>query len=319
VLFFDSLGQVPADFAPSAVTIGKFDGVHSGHRGVIAELRSLAAERGLVSTVLTFDRHPLSLLKPELTPARLVSNAQKRELLADTGLDVTVMIPFDESVSLQSPEDFIEHTLVDTLNAKLVLVGPDFRFGHLGRGNLDLLVELGKRHGFEARAIGAVQPDGDRSVSSTWIRELLSSGRVREATALLGHEPAVRSIVVHGEQRGRALGYPTANLAPELEGYIPADGVYAAWLRIVEPGHEHPRLPAAVSIGNNPTFVGVPDKRVEAHVLDATLDLYDKTVEVSFVEYIRGMLKFSEVAELVTQMNDDEVRVRGVLGIRPND
>jgi riboflavin kinase/FMN adenylyltransferase len=316
--FFDGLEQVPADFGPSAVTIGKFDGVHSGHRRVIAELRAVAADRGLVSTVLTFDRHPLALLNPSISPLRLVSNGQKRELLADTGIDATVMIAFDRALSLLPAQEFVEHILVEKLHAELVLVGPDFRFGHLGAGNMALLAELGGRLGFEVRSVGAVKPDGEKSVSSTWIRDLLSQGDVREAAALLGHEPAVRSIVVRGEQRGRELGYPTANLSPALEGYIPADGVYAGWLRVIDPADPDaasPRLPAAISIGNNPTFEGVPDKQVEAHVLDATLDLYDRVVEVSFVEFVRGMLKFDGIDELTAQIDRDVELVREILSL----
>ena len=310
--FFDSLAAVPADFGPSAVAIGKFDGVHSGHRAVIAALGDAARDRGLTATIVTFDRHPLSVLRPEACPEPLLSNAQKVERLAETGVDATLMVEFDRPFSQLSPEEFVRGILVDALHARLVFVGSDFRFGARGAGTVELLTELGATAGFEVRLIDDVVATGERRASSTWVRELLAEGRVVEATAVLGHEPSIRSVVVHGVQRGRELGYPTANLSPAIEGYIPADGVYAAWLTVGGVKHG-----AAVSIGNNPTFEGVPEKQVEAHVLDANLDLYDATVELSFVEYIRGMRKFSGMEALAEQMSLDEQQIRGILGYPP--
>ena len=312
MLAFNSLAEVPGDFGPTAVTVGKFDGVHVGHRSVIERLLAVASERKLVSTVVTFDRHPLSLLAPEKCPPTLVSNAQKLELLASTGLDATLMLAFDRELSALPAAEFVTSILVETLKASVILVGGDFRFGSRGAGDVALLRELGERHGFEVLVIDDVVPDGERRVSSTWIRELLTDGRVVEATRLLGAPPTIRSTVVHGEARGRTLGYPTANLSPEIGGYVPADGVYAA--RITVDGVQYP---AAVSIGNNPTFEGVPDKQVEAHVIDESLDLYDKSVELSFVEYIRGMRKFAGSAELAEQMRSDELAIRGILGVPP--
>jgi riboflavin kinase/FMN adenylyltransferase len=308
--FYPSLDEVPADFGPSAVTIGKFDGVHAGHRSVIARLRREAAAAGLVSTVLTFDRHPLALLKPDLCPGTLTSNDQKRAVLETTGIDALVMIEFTHAFSLEEPQEFVTDVLVGTLHAKLVFVGPDFRFGHRGLGTVEELERLGRLHGFEVRMIEAVRPLGDRVISSTWIRDLLAEGRVAEAATLLERRSTVRGIVVPGERRGRELGYPTANLARSVEGYVPADGVYAAYATV-----DGRTMPAAVSIGNNPTFVGVPDKQIEAHLLDEDLDLYGKMVEIAFVKYIRGMEKFASVGELVTQMTHDEANVRHLLGM----
>ena len=308
--FYPSLTDVPVSFGPSAVTIGKFDGVHSGHRSVIARLRQEAAAAGLVSTVLTFDRHPLALLNPGSCPESLTSTDQKRAVLATTGIDALVMIEFTYGFSLKEPEEFVTDVLVAALHAKLVFVGPDFRFGHRGLGTVESLKRLGRLHGFEVRMIEAVCPLGDRVISSTWIRNLLAEGRVAEAATLLERRATVRGIVVPGERRGRELGYPTANLARSVEGFVPADGVYAAYATV-----DGRTMPAAVSIGNNPTFVGVPDKQIEAHLLDEDLDLYGKTVEIAFVEYIRGMEKFASVGELVTQMTLDEARVRELLGV----
>lgn len=308
---FSSWAQIPEGFGPSAVTIGKFDGVHAGHRAVIATLRALAAERGLISAILTFDRNPLSLLRPEVCPVSLVSNAQKLQLLEAAGVDATLMVPFDVEFSQRTPEDFVRSVLVESLNGRVILVGADFRFGVRGQGTVAVLQELAAEYGIEVVIMADVAPDGERRVSSTWVRELLTEGRVAEAAALLGGLPTIRSVVVHGAQRGRTLGYPTANLSPDIEGFIPADGVYAAWLTA-----RGVRYPAAVSIGNNPTFEGIPEKQVEAHAIDQVgLELYDEVVEVSFVQFIRGMRKFSGPEALAEQMGADELAIRGVLGV----
>ncbi len=304
---FESLSAVPDEFGPSAVTIGKFDGVHAGHRRVIDELLALSADDGLTATVLTFDRNPLGLLSPESCPVALLSNDQKLERLEEAGVAATLMLAFDRAFSEQSPEDFVRRVLVDALHARMVLVGPDFRFGAHGAGTVATLIELGVEAGFEVRMIDEFRLGAARKASSTWVRELLSEGRVREAAEVLGRLPSIRSVVVHGHERGHLLGYPTANLSPQIEGYIPADGVYAAWLGVAGTQYR-----AAVSIGNNPTFDDVPDKQVEAHVLDQTLDLYDTTVEVSFLEYLRPMNKFDGMESLRVQMTLDEARVREI-------
>lgn len=313
---YESLSDVPPRFGPSAVAIGKFDGVHAGHRRVIAELLDVARPQSLTATIVTFDRNPLSLLRPEKCPLPLISNAQKVELLAETGVDATVMLAFDRAFSEQSPEEFVRTILVDALHASVVLVGSDFKFGVRGSGTVDVLERLGREHGFEVRLIADVvaspETTSPRRASSTWVRELLADGRVAEAAEVLGHEATVRGVVVQGAQRGRELGYPTANLSPGMEGFIPGDGVYAAWFTA-----DGKRYGAAVSIGNNPTFEGVPDKQVEAHVLDETIDLYGKTVEVAFVSYIRGQVKYSTVEALIEQIADDEARVRVILGYPP--
>jgi riboflavin kinase/FMN adenylyltransferase len=312
VELFEGLAAVPAGFGPSAVTIGKFDGVHAGHRAVIAELDSVARERGLVATVVTFDRHPLSLLAPEKCPVALISNAQKAELLEAAGVDATLVLAFDRAFSEQQPENFVTDILVEALHARVVFVGADFRFGVRGSGTVALLEKLGAEHGFEVRLIPEVTAAGERRASSTWIRELLDAGDVVRAGELLQRAPGVRSVVVHGEQRGRELGYPTANLSPDLEGFIPADGVYAAWATV-----RGERFGAAVSIGNNPTFEGVPQKQVEAHLLDVDLDVYGQAIQLEFVRYIRPMTKFDSMEALASQMRRDEDSIREILGYPP--
>ena len=329
MLFYSSLAEVPADFGPSVVTFGKFDGFHRGHRHVIDSLRAVASERSLVSTVITFDRNPLSLLSPERCPESLTSNAQKAELLAEAGVDAMLQLAFDREFSALSAAEFVTEVIVGVAHAEVVLVGPDTRFGSKGLGDFSTLVDLGKVHGFVVRQLLplseqlAVDDDsapnsapnsansttlsGER-VSSTGIRKLLAAGDLPTAARQLGRFASVRSMVVHGSHRGRAMGYPTANLDPKIEGLIPSDGVYAGFL--VSKGE---RMPAAISIGNNPTFDGVPERQVEAHVLDRDLDLYDQIVSVEFVERVRGMTKFDSFDELVVQMGRDTERVREVL------
>lgn len=309
---FTSLSDVAADFGPSVVTIGKFDGVHEGHRAMVHRLRTTAAARGLASVVVTFDRNPLSLLRPEVCPEPLVSTEQKLDLLAATDPDATLVLTFDRSLAEETPEEFVRTGLVEPLRAAVVLVGADFRFGAKGAGSVETLIELGATHGFEVLVVDDVTAVDGRRVSSSWIRELLSEGRVAEAARLLGAPHTIRGTVVHGHQRGRQLGYPTANLSREVDGFVPADGVYAAWLTARDI-----RYPAAVSIGNNPTFEGIVGRQIEAHAIDAAFDIYDEVVDVSFVEYIRGMRKFPGPDELAVQMGADEDQIRTILGVPP--
>ncbi|EAR25140.1 riboflavin kinase/ FMN adenyltransferase [marine actinobacterium PHSC20C1] len=308
---FESVEAVPAGYGRAAVTIGKFDGVHGGHRAVLARLRQIADERGLRSVVVTFDRNPMSLLKPELCPLPLISKEQKLERLASTGIDATLMLTFDRALSEVNAEDFVATVLAGALDTGVVLVGADFRFGARGAGDVELLRELGVRHNFEVVVVGDIELEAGRRISSTFVRELLAEGQVAEASRILTAPHSVRGIVVLGQQRGRELGYPTANLQPVPEGFIPADGVYAAWLVI-----DGTRFAAAVSIGNNPTFEGVAEKQVEAHALDQDFDIYGKRVEIEFVEFIRGMVKFSSVDSLVEQMCIDEETTRTILGVQ---
>jgi riboflavin kinase/FMN adenylyltransferase len=297
---FRSIDDIPEDFGPSAVTVGKFDGVHLGHRAVIGRLLAVAHRERLSSVVVTFDRNPLSVVAPERCPEDLVSVEQKLELLEVTGIDAVLVLTFDRELSRVPAEEFVERYLVSKLHAKTLLVGSDFRYGARGAGDGALLRELGARDGFQVQLIDDVRPDGHDRVSSTWIRSLLAEGDVAYAGVLLGHPPTVRGVVVHGAQRGRQLGFPTANLSPQCEGLIPADGVYAGWL--IDGGVRHP---AAISVGNNPTFEGVPQRQVEAYVIGEDLDLYDHVVDVEFAERIRGMVAFGGIDALIEQMTSD--------------
>lgn len=307
---FTSLGEVPATPSGSAVTIGKFDGMHVGHQRMVDMVREKAAESSLVSTVLTFDRHPLALLRPEVCPLPLVSNEQKLELLARAGVDRTVMLEFTREFSQQSPDDFVRSVLVDALATRVLVVGRDYRFGAGAVGTVADLERLGAELGFEVVVVETVAVGSAERVSSTRIRALLDEGDVREASVLLGRPASVRGVVVHGAKRGHELGFPTANLSPEHEGFIPSDGVYAGWLVV-----DGERMPAAISVGNNPTFEGVPLKQVEAHVLDRGLDLYGRTVEVLFADRVRGMERFNGVSELIDAIATDVARVRELLAL----
>lgn len=314
---FSEPAEVPDGFGPSVVAIGKFDGVHSGHRAVIDRARVSAADTGARVVAVTFDRNPLSLLRPELCPEPLAGLDQKIQLLAAAGVDAVLVLRFDEALAALEPRAFVEHVLVDALAVTTLLVGDDFRFGRGGAGDPELLRALGRAYGFEVDVVGDIQ-GGGRRVSSTWVRELLREGDVQTAARLLGRPHAVEGEVVHGLKRGRELGFPTANLSPDADGFIPADGVYAGWLidkgAIDRPAHAVIRYPAAISVGTNPTFDDVASRQVEAYVLDETaLDLYGHRVQLDFVARIRGMVAFEGVDALRAQMADDVTRVRAVL------
>jgi riboflavin kinase / FMN adenylyltransferase len=318
VIVFRDPAEIPAGFGPSVVAIGKFDGVHAGHRAVIDRARVDAATGGARVVAVTFDRNPLRLLRPELCPDDLIGVNQKLALLERAGVDATLLLTFDRALADLTAEEFVRHVLVDALAVRTLLVGEDFRFGRGGVGDAVLLRSMGEQFGFRVEVVSDVRAiDADRRVSSTWIRELLAEGDVETAGKLLGRAPSVWGEVVHGLKRGRELGYPTANLSVELEGFMPADGVYAGWL--IDEGSADGlrpgiRYPAAVSIGRNPTFADVEVRQVEAYVLDETgLDLYGHRVEVRFVERIRGMVAFEGVDKLTAQIADDVRRVRAVL------
>jgi riboflavin kinase/FMN adenylyltransferase len=318
MIVFHDPAEVPAGFGPSVVAIGKFDGVHTGHRAVIDRARVDAATGGARVVAVTFDRNPLALLRPEICPDNLIGVHQKLQLLAETGIDATLLLRFDRELADLPAREFVEHVLVGALGVRTVLVGRDFRFGRGGAGNPELLADLGREFGFTVDVVDDVRAiDPGRRVSSTWIRELLAEGDVETAAKLLGRVPSVWGEVVHGLKRGRELGFPTANLSSECEGFVPADGVYAGWL-IDEgsPGglRRGIRYPAAISIGTNPTFDDVPVRQVEAYVLDETdLDLYGHRVEIQFASRIRGMVAFDGIDALVRQMTDDVAQVRSAL------
>ena len=314
MIVFRSPEEVPDDFGPSAVAIGKFDGVHAGHRAVIERLEDAAAATGSRSVAVTFDRNPLAVIRPDRCPENVVTVERKLDLLGELGLDATLVLTFDEELAARSAEDFVVDILVGALRVSTVLVGQDFRFGARGAGTPELLRELGPRHGFSVEVIDDVYlPGSTRRVSSSWIRELLMEGDVAAATTVLGRHPDVRGVVVHGLKRGRELGFPTANLSTIVDAFVPADGVYAGWLVDHDTGIRHP---SAISVGTNPTFDDVLVRQVEAHVLGETgLDLYGHDVTVEFVERLRGMVAFEGIDKLMVQMGADVTDAARALGL----
>ncbi|WP_134738679.1 bifunctional riboflavin kinase/FAD synthetase [Nocardioides sp. 503] len=305
-----SLDDIPADLGPTAVVVGNFDGVHHGHQRVLARARSLADERGLPVVAVTFEPHPMAVLRPEHAPTMLTTVERRAELLGEAGANDVLALPFDRDVASWPPEEFVRRVLVEALGAELVVVGANFRFGYRAAGDLGTLVTEGAKHGFAAEGIAL---DGGPMVwSSTYVRTCLAAGDVAGAAEALGRPYAVRGVVVQGDQRGRELGYPTANVPTDGLTAAPADGVYAGRLRRLDTGEE---LPAAISVGTNPTFDGVRARRVESYVLDRTdLELYGVEVEVSFVDRLRGMVAFDSVDALIVQMQDDVDRAREILG-----
>ncbi|MGY2704161.1 bifunctional riboflavin kinase/FAD synthetase [Nocardioides sp. HB32] len=304
-----SLDEVPADLGPTAVVIGNFDGVHLGHRHVVSRARELADERGLAVVAVTFDPHPMAVLRPEHAPTTLTSLEERAELLSDCGADAVFALPFDRDVASWTPEEFVERVLVDGLHAAAVVVGANFRFGNKAAGDVATLRETGERYGFTAEGIPL---DGGPQVwSSTYVRMSLAAGDVAGAAEALGRPYTVRGTVVQGDQRGRELGFPTANVPTSVMTAAPPDGVYAGRLRRLDTGESYP---AAISVGTNPTFDGVRERRVESYVLDRDdLELYGVQVEVSFVERLRGMVAFDSIEALVEQMTADVDRARELL------
>jgi riboflavin kinase / FMN adenylyltransferase len=307
------LEDVPPDWGPSVVTIGVFDGVHRGHQRLVGQAVACGRELDLPVVVVTFDPHPSEVVRPGTHPAMLSTQKYRAELLAREGVDAVCVLPFTLEFSRLSPEDFVEHTLLESLHAAAVVVGENFRFGHRAAGDVALLTELGERFGFSVRGVGLVtEEDGGDGVSSTHVRELVAAGDVEAALRALGRPHRVEGTVVRGEQRGRELGYPTANLECPPYTAIPDDGVYAGWLQLGPRARPTPgeRLPAAISVGTNPTFDG-EERRVEAYALDRTdLDLYGDHVAVDFLARIREMIKFESIITLVEQMADDVERTR---------
>ena len=304
-----SLEAVPPDLGGTAAVVGNFDGVHLGHRHVVARARELADQQGLTVVAVTFDPHPMAVLRPEHAPVMLTTIERRAELLEGVGADRVLALPFTREVADWSPEEFVQRVLVDALHAAAVVVGTNFRYGSRAAGDVAALTEAGRRHGF---AVEAIPLDAGPMVwSSTYVRTCLAAGDVAGAAEALGRPYAVRGTVVRGDERGRRLGYPTANLPTDVLTAVPADGVYAGWLTRLDTGE---RLPAAISVGTNPTFDGVRQRRVESYVLDRDdLDLYDVEVEVAFVERLRGMAAFDSVEALVAQMADDVARARALL------
>ena len=309
-----SLDEVPHQGGPAVVTVGNFDGVHRGHRAVLEQVRERARERGARALAVTFEPHPLHVLRPDIAPPLVTGPAQRIELLAETGLDGLLVQRFDLALAAQTPEEWVAGTVVGALGCTTVVIGTDVRFGRKNSGDLATLRRLGTRYGFDVVALRDVEAPQGRRWSSSWVRTCLAEGDVTGAADVLGRHHRLDATVVHGDHRGRELGYPTANLGPDLEGLAPADGVYAGLLSLRDDvGDPLGAVPAAVSIGTNPQFDGV-ERRVEAYVLDRDdLDLYGRAVRVELVDRLRGTERFADVDALVAQIGRDVDRTRARL------
>ena len=305
----------PLTGVPRVVTIGVFDGVHRGHQRLVERAAEAAAAAGLPVVAVTFDPHPDEVVRPGTHPPFLCTSRRRAELLGGLGVDAVCVLPFTYEFSQLRPDEFVRAVLVDKLRAARVVIGATFRFGHKAAGDLSLLTELGEKYDFVAEGVPLLVDDGI-TISSSHIRERLAAGDVEGAARALGRPHRVEGVVVRGHRRGRALGFPTANLEWLPHTAIPADGVYAGWLSSFDPdGRPDERWPAAISIGTNPTFDdGLPHERtVEAYALDRDdLDLYGTHVAVDFTARLRSTEKFASVDELVGQMRRDVDRARQI-------
>jgi riboflavin kinase/FMN adenylyltransferase len=312
---YDGVAAVPAGLGPTVVTVGMFDGVHLGHRALLDRVAAEAAARGVPAAAVTFDRHPLAVLRPGSEPPLLTTLDRKVELLGEAGVEVVLVLAFTPELSQVGAEAFAADVLFDGLGARAVVVGENFRFGHKAAGDPDLLADLGRPRGIEVVAVG-LHAHGGQVVSSTRVRAELAAGDVEAAAAALGRPHAVEGVVVAGNRRGGpVLGMPTANLDLPAGIAIPADGVYAGHLTDELPEGSGARA-AAVSVGTNPQF-GTERRRVEAHVLDFDGDLYGHRVSVGFAHRLRGQAVFADVEELAAQMRADVDQARRLLSSPP--
>jgi riboflavin kinase/FMN adenylyltransferase len=308
------LSRTPEALRPCVLTLGNFDGVHRGHRAVLTALVEAGHRLGLPAVAITFDPHPAQVLRPHEAPELITPAEVRDDLIAECGIDGLLVLDFTREFAAQTPEDFVRSVFVRGLDARSVVVGMDTRFGYRNAGDVSTLSDLGEHFGFEVVALDDVG-DGER-FSSTVVRRHLRAGEVAEAARILGRPHRVVGIVVHGNHRGRALGYPTANLATDSLGLVPLEGVYAGWLTRLEASPRDPdrTMPAAISVGTNPTFDTDDPRTVEAYVLDRDdLELYDEKVMVEFTAHIRPTLRFDTVEDLTTAMAQDVERCRELL------
>ncbi|MEV4741890.1 bifunctional riboflavin kinase/FAD synthetase [Streptomyces sp. NPDC049555] len=305
------LEDIPQDWGRSVVTIGSYDGVHRGHQLIIGRAVERARELGVPSVVVTFDPHPSEVVRPGSHPPLLAPHARRAELMAELGVDAVLVLPFTTGFSQLSPADFVVKVLVDKLHAQHVVEGPNFRFGHRAAGDVAFLRELGGTYDFGVEVVDLFvsgEAGGGLPFSSTLVRRLVADGDVTGAMEILGRPHRVEGVVVRGAQRGRELGFPTANVETLPHTAIPADGVYAGWLTV---GGE--AMPAAISVGTNVQF-DATERTVEAYAIDRVgLELYGLHAAVDFLAYLRGMQKFESIEALLACMADDVKQARDLV------
>jgi riboflavin kinase/FMN adenylyltransferase len=301
-------------FASPVATLGNFDGVHAGHQEILQRVVGQARERAADSVVITFYPHPTAVLAPERAPAALSPLRDRLERIREHGVTALVLQRFTAEFALLEPEEFIERFLVRRLGVSKVIIGHSVNFGRRRRGNAGTLEEAGRRHGFAVEVVGPVEVDGI-TVSSTEVRSRLSAGDVALAARLLGRLYAVDGRVVEGDHRGQQLGFPTANVRPRLGPLVP-DGVYAVRVEWIEraSGRKIER-PGVANVGRNPTFGQGRERTLEPHLFDFNGNLYGERLRVSFVERLRGEMKFSSVHALVQQIGEDAAQARRVLQV----
>ncbi|MDO5720995.1 MAG: bifunctional riboflavin kinase/FAD synthetase [Actinomycetaceae bacterium] len=312
---WNGLEEVPQSLR-SVVTIGNFDGVHKGHQKIIRTCVNAARSRQLTSVAITFDPHPVQVHHPERDLKLIATLEDRLDALAALGLDATLVLPYTPQLYRKTPEQFVDEVLCQALGAEEIIVGEDIRFGAGNSGDITTLRDLGSSRGFQVQMVADIESPTGRRWSSSWVRELLARGDVQDAAEVLGRPHRIRGVVQRGFKRGRELGFPTANLAGDCGGVIPADGVYAGWLiRQVPGGRAEEFLPAAISVGTNPQFDG-EERTVEAHVLGRSdLNLYGEEIAITFIRRLRGMARFESVEGLLQQMDDDIREAASVLGV----
>ena len=295
---------LPPGVDGTVVTVGTFDGIHRGHAAVLREIERRAADRGLRSVLVTFDRHPLTVVRPEEAPPLLTTPDEKKEILAQSGLDHVAFLPFTRSLSLYEPEEFVKLILVDRIRVRELVIGHDHGFGRSRSGDVDTLRRTGERWGFDVDVVGEITVDSE-PVSSTRVREAVAAGRVEDAARGLGRPYSLRGPVVQGMGRGRDLGFPTANLRPpDGRKLLPSEGIYAVRASLESEVRE-----GLVHLGPRPTFAGSPPS-LELYLLDFDRDIYGETVRVDFLTRLRDVRSFGSSAELVEQMKEDRERAR---------
>ena len=311
MIIAQGLSGLPADMKPSVATVGVFDGVHVGHQMLLRRVVELARARDAKAVVVTFDRHPLELLNPKIAPQLITTLRQRASVFEELGIDVLLVLRFDENFRQFPAEDFIHRVLVAALGAVHLVVGANFRFGHGGTGTVEMLRQLGAEYGFDVDVFTLLEGSvGDDAVSSSLIRRQIADGQVERVAEELGRPFRLEGHVVKGAGRGRALGIPTANLELPPKMILPKVGVYAGWME-----HEGERHPAVINVGYNPTFEDRSTPIVEVHVLEFDADLYGKVVGVEFTHRLRDELKFPDAESMMKEIRVDIAKARELLGV----
>lgn len=301
---------IPTDQPSSVISIGMFDGVHRGHRRIIEIALEKARESGGPSVVVTFDRHPMEIVRPGAHPLQLTTVAQKLRLLEEIDVDIVLLIHFDQAIAEIPAAEFSDSILMDKLRARLVVIGENFRFGRKAEGGVDWLKERAARTGMDVISVPLLR-EKDEVISSTCIRKLLERGEIEQANAMLGWEYLVEGVIVHGDNRGAELGFPTANLEVHVSRAIPGDGVYAGEIHMEQDSHW-----GVIYIGRVPTFKEGTERRIEVHIPGFQGDLYRHFLNVSFKRRLRGDIAFKDRDALVEQITRDVARARELFADR---